>query len=84
VLTGVRRGGQAGQGGAREVLTSDVGVATRQRTGGSERRQLELVARAKEGVKELEREGMRCGAGRGSHRPFIGAGGAPERGGQGE
>jgi hypothetical protein len=26
-------------------------------------------------VKELEREGMRCGEGRGSHRPFIGAGG---------
>jgi hypothetical protein len=64
----------AGQGGAREVLTSDGGVATRRRTGGSERRWLELVARAKEGTKELRREGMRCGEGRGSHHPFIGAG----------
>jgi hypothetical protein len=26
---------------------------------------------------------MRCGEGRGSHRPFIGAGGAPGRGGRG-
>jgi hypothetical protein len=52
-------------------------------TGGNERRRLELVMRAKEGVKELRREGMRCGESRGSHRPFIGAGGAPERGGQG-
>jgi hypothetical protein len=65
------------------VLTGDDGVATRQRTGGSERQRLELVARAKEGVKELGREGMRCGEGRGSHCPFIGAGGAPERGGRG-
>jgi hypothetical protein len=36
-----------------EVLTGDGGVATRRRTGGSERQQLELVARAEEGVKEL-------------------------------
>jgi hypothetical protein len=61
------------------VLTSDGGVATRRRTGGSERRWLELVAR----VKELGREGMRCGEGRGSHRPFIGVRGAPERGDRG-
>jgi hypothetical protein len=38
----------------------------------------------KEGAKELEREGMKCGESRGSHRPFIGAGGAPEWGGRGE
>jgi hypothetical protein len=66
------------------VLTGDGGVAKRRRTGGNERRWLELVARAKEGVKELRREGMRCGEIRGSHRPFIAAGGAPERGGRGE
>jgi hypothetical protein len=66
------------------VLTGDGGVAERRSTGGNERRQLELVARAKEGAKELGREGMRCGESRGSHRPFIRAGGAPERGGQGE
>jgi hypothetical protein len=35
---------------------------------------LELVARVKEGAKELGGEGMSCGEGRGSHRPFIGAG----------
>jgi hypothetical protein len=66
------------------VLTGDGGVATRRHTGGNERRRLELIARAKEGAKELGREGMRCGEIRGSHRPFIGVGEAPERGGQGE
>jgi hypothetical protein len=66
------------------VLTGDGGVALRRCTGGSEQRWLELVARAKEGVKDLRREGMRCGEGRGSHRPFIGAGGGPGRGGRGE
>jgi hypothetical protein len=66
------------------VFTGDGGVTTRRRTGGSEWRRLELVARAKEGAKELGREGMRCGEGRGSHRPFKGAGGALERGGRGE
>jgi hypothetical protein len=65
------------------VLTSDGRVAERWHTGGNERRWLELVARAKEGAKELGREGMRCGESRGSHRPFIGAGGAPERGSRG-
>jgi hypothetical protein len=64
VLTGDGGGGRAGRGGAREMLTGDGGVATRRRTGGSERRRLELVARAK----ELGREGMRCGEGRGSSR----------------
>jgi hypothetical protein len=55
----------------------------RRRTGGSKRRRLELIARAKEGAKELEREGMRCSEIQGSHRPFMGAGEAPERGGRG-
>jgi hypothetical protein len=53
------------------VLTGDGGVAERLRTGGNEQRRLELVARAKEGTKELGREGMRCGESQGSHRPFI-------------
>jgi hypothetical protein len=83
VLTGDGGGGRAGRGGAREVLTGDGRVAERWRTGGNEWRWHELVARVKEGVKELGRLGMRCGESRGSHRPFIGAGGAPERGGRG-
>jgi hypothetical protein len=65
------------------VLTGDGRVAERWHTGGNERWRLELVTRAKEGAKELGREGMRCGESRGSHRPFIGAGEAPERGGRG-
>jgi hypothetical protein len=65
------------------VLTGDGRVAERWRTGGNERRWLELVARAKEGAKELGKEGMRCSESWGSHHTFIGAGGASERGGQG-
>jgi hypothetical protein len=76
--------GRACLGGASEVLTSDGGVAERRCTRGNERRRCELIMRAKEGAKELGREGMRCGESRGSHRPFIGVGGAPERGGRGE
>jgi hypothetical protein len=83
VLAGDGGGGRTGRGSAREVLTGDGGVAERRRTEGNKRRRLELVARAKEGVKELGREGMRCGESRVSHCPFIGAGGAPERGGRG-
>jgi hypothetical protein len=83
VLTDAGGGGRAGRGGAREELTGDEMVAERWRTGGNKRWWLELVARAKEGSKELGKEGMRCGESRGSHRPFIGAGGAPERGGWG-
>jgi hypothetical protein len=83
VLTGDGGGGQADRGGAREVLTSDGRVAERWRTGGNERRRLEIIARVKEGANELGREGMRCGESRGSHRPFIGVVGAPERGGRG-
>jgi hypothetical protein len=81
VLAGDGGGGRAGRGGAREVLTGDGRVAERSRTGGNKQRRLEPVMRAKEGAKKLGREGMRCGESRGSHRPFIGAGGAPERGG---
>jgi hypothetical protein len=62
------------------VLTGDGGVVERRRTGGNERRRLELVVRAKEGVKELRREGMMCGESRGSHHPFIGAGGSTGEG----
>jgi hypothetical protein len=47
--------------------------------GGEERWRLELIVRAKEGVKELGREGKRCGEVRGWCSPFIGAGGAPGR-----
>jgi hypothetical protein len=67
-----------------EVLTGDGRVAERWRTGGHERRRLELVARAKESAKELGREGMRCGESRGFHRPFIGAGGSTGEGWLGE
>jgi hypothetical protein len=56
-------GGRVGRGSAREVLTGAQTVAKRRHTGGSEQRQLELIARAKEGTKELRREGMRCGEG---------------------
>jgi hypothetical protein len=62
------------------VLTGDGVVAERWRTGGNERRWLELVVRAKEGTKELGREGMRYGESRGSHCPFIGAGGSAREG----
>jgi hypothetical protein len=65
------------------VLTGDGRVAKRWRTGGHERRRLELIARAKERAKELGREGMRCSESRGSHRPFIGAGGSTTEGGRG-
>jgi hypothetical protein len=65
------------------VLTGDGGVATRRRTGGNEWWQLELIARAEEGAKKLEREGMRCGEGRAVSLPCYRGRGAPERGGQG-
>jgi hypothetical protein len=58
------------------MLTGDGGVATRRHTGGSERRRLELIAGAKEGVKELGRVGMRLrGAMRASGRGGRGRGG---------
>jgi hypothetical protein len=84
VLTGDGRGGRAGRGGAREVLTGDRGVAMRRRTRGNEWRWLELIARVEEGAKKLRREGMRCSEGRGVSSPFYRGPGAPERGGRGE
>jgi hypothetical protein len=61
------------------VLTGDGGVATRRHTEGNERRRLELIVRAKEGAKELGRDGMRCGEIRGVSSPFyIGRGSAGE------
>jgi hypothetical protein len=51
--------------------------------GGEEHRSLELSVRVKEGVRELGREGMRDGEGRGSLSPLIGAEGASGRGGRG-
>jgi hypothetical protein len=71
MLAGDGGGGRASQGGAREVLTGDRGVATRRCTGGNERRRLEPVARAEEGTKKLERERMRCGEGRRVSSPFY-------------
>jgi hypothetical protein len=65
------------------VLTDDGGVAMRRRTGGNERRQPELIARAEEGAKKLRRERMRCGEGQGVSSPFYRGQGAPERGGRG-
>jgi hypothetical protein len=63
--------GRAGRGGAREVLTGDGGVAERWRTRGNERQWLELIARAKEGAKELGREGMRRGESQGVSPSFY-------------
>jgi hypothetical protein len=50
---------------------------------GEERWRLELDASAKDGAKELRREGKRDGKVRGYLSPFIGAEGAPGRDGQG-
>jgi hypothetical protein len=58
-------------------------VVERQGDGGEDWRQLELGARAKEGVRELRGEGNRGGEGWGCSSPFIGAKGAPGRGGWG-
>jgi hypothetical protein len=71
MLAGDGGGGRASQGGAREVLTGDRGVATRRCSGGNEWRWLEPVARAEEGTKKLERERMRCGEGRRVSSPFY-------------
>jgi hypothetical protein len=65
------------------VLTGARAATKRRHDGGEERRWLELITRAKEDARELRREGKRCGEGWGALRPFIGAEGAPERGGRG-
>jgi hypothetical protein len=59
VLTVGGGGGRAGRGGAGGVLTGARAAAEGQRDGGEEGRWLEFNARAKEGVKELEREGKK-------------------------
>jgi hypothetical protein len=56
VLTGDGEG-RAGRGGAREVLIDARAVAKRRRTGGSERRRLELVAREKRARRSLGERG---------------------------
>jgi hypothetical protein len=65
VLTGDGGGRRAGRGGARGVLTGARAEAKMRRNRGKEWRQLELIARAKEGAKELGREGKRAGEARG-------------------
>jgi hypothetical protein len=65
------------------VLTGARAAAKRQRDGGKERWGLELIARVKEGARDLDREGKRGGEGRGFSSPFIGAEGVPRRGGRG-
>jgi hypothetical protein len=65
------------------VLTGARASAERRRDGGEEQRWLELGVGAKEGTRELRREGERDGEGRGCSSPFIGAEGAPGRGGRG-
>jgi hypothetical protein len=47
------------------VLTGARVVVKRQRDGGKEQQRLEIIARAKDGAKELGREGKRGGEGRG-------------------
>jgi hypothetical protein len=56
-------------------------VTERRRDRGEDRWWLELGVRAKEGARELRREGNRGGEGRGCLLPFIGAEGALGRGG---
>jgi hypothetical protein len=76
--TGIR-----GHGKLDGLLTGAGAVVWRSGDSGEERRWLELIARAKEGAKGLEREGKRCGEVRGWCSPFIGARGTPGRGGRG-
>jgi hypothetical protein len=85
-LAGARRWDATGRGGHGELdglLTGARAVAWRPSDDGEEWWWLELIARAKEGVKGLGREGKRCGEIWGWCSPFIGAGGAPGRGGRG-
>jgi hypothetical protein len=85
-LTGAHRRGTTERGGHREfdgLLTRAQAAVWRLGDGGEERLWLEVVARVKEGAKRLEKEGIRCGEVWGWCSPFIGAGGAPGRGGRG-
>jgi hypothetical protein len=79
VLTGDGGGGRARRGGAGGVLTGARAVAERRRDRDEEWRWLELGARAKEGAKEIGREGKRGSEGGGFSTPFIGVKGAPGR-----
>jgi hypothetical protein len=75
VLAGDGGGRGAGRGSAKGVLTGARAAVKRRRDGGREQRWLELIARAKEGTRELEREGKRGGEGWGCSSSFIGLGG---------
>jgi hypothetical protein len=65
------------------VLTGAQAVAERWHDGGEGQWQLELGTRAKEGARELRREGKRGGEGWGCSSPFLGVEGSPGRDGQG-
>jgi hypothetical protein len=65
------------------ALTGSWAAVDRRCKRGDEWRWLQLSARAKEGVRELRREGKNGGEGRGYPSPFIGAEGAPGMGVQG-
>jgi hypothetical protein len=65
------------------VLTRACAMAETRRDGGKDSWRLELDSSAKEGARELRREGKRGGEGRGCSSPFIGVDGAPGSGGRG-
>jgi hypothetical protein len=71
-LAGDGGGGRAGRGGNRGVLTEAQATAKRRRDGGKEQWQLELIARVKEGVKELRRGGKGVVRAKGSRSLLYG------------
>jgi hypothetical protein len=75
--------GRGGHGELDGLLTEARAATWRLGDDVEERWWLELIAWAKEGAKELGREGKRCGEVRGWCSPFIGSGGALGRGGRG-